>query len=416
LGQSGFPSLGFPEILEEVFEQDTREARAYRMGLEGLVAIVAFNLCLVFDYVIMRDLTWLNIVKQTANVTPLALAANLLVRQNPRRWMREGCIALSMITICWFYLRIEGNHTAVSVLFGTIGVLITALFVGVVMRLRSTYAASCLSVMLFAGLWSLDSSPGFSLEERVVGSSMLIIGISLIAVASYSLEREERKSYLIGLRHELETEDLASANQVLRRLSGMDMLTGLPNRRSMEERFELMWDDCSKSQSPLSLVLIDVDNFKILNDVYGHLYGDEVLRRIGILLPQVLRSADDMAARYGGEEFVLMLSQTSAHNAMIVAERARQLLEKVGTPVKRISDDEALMWVTVSCGVSSCVPSPELTWTSLVAAADEALYAAKRAGRNRLEFRSCTETHAEPTARAEDAPKFPLRTRITDRT
>lgn len=386
------------------------------MWLEGLVAIVAFNICLIVDYAIVRDVAWITVVKDTANVTPLALATNLLVRQNPRRWLREGCVALSMITICWFSLRIEGNHTAVSVLFGTMSVLITALFVGVVMRLRSTYAACCLSLMLFAGLRSLNSAAGFSLEERAVGSSMLIVGICLIAVASYSLEREERRSYLLGLQRALESEDLASANQVLRRLSGMDMLTGLPNRRSMEERFELMWEACSESQSPLSLVLIDVDNFKVINDVYGHLYGDEVLRRIGILLPQVLRSADDMAARFGGEEFVLMLSQTSAQNAMIVAERARQLLEKVGTPVKTVSDDETLMWVTVSCGVSSCVPAPALTWTSLVAAADEALYAAKRGGRNRLEFRSCVQPRPETVDRVKDLPQHPLRPRLSDRT
>jgi diguanylate cyclase (GGDEF)-like protein len=402
LASGAFPRLRFPEILEDAFEADTRQARAYRMWVEGLVAIVAFNLCLVIDYAVVRDLAWLAVVRQTANVTPLALATNLLVRQNPKPWLREGCVALSMITICWFNLRVVGNHTAASTLFGTIGVLITALFVGVVMRLRSTYAAVCIGVMLTSGILSLAGSTGLSLEEKAVGSSMLCIGLSLIAVASYSLEREERKSYLLSLQRNLESEDLTFANEVLQRLSGLDKLTGLPNRRALEERIESLWETCASNRTPLSMVLIDVDNFKIINDVYGHLYGDEALRRMGILLPQVLRSADDMAARFGGEEFVLLLAHTSARNAMIVAERARQLIEKVGTPVKPAASDEALMWITISCGVSSCMPAPGFTWTALIAAADEALYAAKRGGRNRLEFRNCIEPQPDGVGLDED--------------
>jgi diguanylate cyclase (GGDEF)-like protein len=329
------------------------------------------------------------VVKQTASLTPLALVATWLVWLNPPRWLREGSVSASLLVICWFNLRVEGNATATAALFGAMCVLITALFGGVVMRVRFQYASPCIATMSYMGLWFLVHAGGMSLSERVGGSSMLMLGLGLIAVASYSLEREERRSFLFGLQRDLEAEELASTNEVLQRLSGIDKLTGLPNRRALEERMEGLWEHCAAAECPLSVVVIDVDNFKVTNDVHGHLYGDQVLQRIGILLPQALRSAEDMAARFGGEEFVLLLSDTSASSAMIVAERARQLTETVGTPPRTPLSDENLILTTVSCGVSSCVPNSPMTWMDLIAAADEALYAAKRAGRNRVEFRDC---------------------------
>ena len=101
-----------------------------------------------------------------------------------------------MVLICWFNLKVEGNQTAVSALFGEVCVLIAALFVGVVMRLRFLYAASCISAMLIGGLWCMGHANGISPSENVIGSSLMLIGVGLIIVASYSLEIEERKSYL----------------------------------------------------------------------------------------------------------------------------------------------------------------------------------------------------------------------------
>jgi diguanylate cyclase len=136
-------------------------------------------------------------------------------------------------------------------------------------------------------------------------------------------------------------------------------------------------------------VVIDVDHFKRVNDVHGHLYGDETLRRIGALLPQALRSNKDMAARFGGEEFILLLADSEADSATTVAQRARLLVEHAGTPPQ--NDMQRKSWITVSCGVSSCVPVAGLSWTDLITAADKALYAAKRAGRNCVIYRECFE-------------------------
>jgi diguanylate cyclase (GGDEF)-like protein len=393
LSRAGFRSLSFPAPLEDRFEADTRKARSHRMWFEGLVAILGLNACLILDYAIVRDLAWLSIVWHTALVTPVALVANYLVRRNPPAWLREGSVAVAMVVICVMNLVVEGTATTTATLFGAICTMITALFAGVVMRLRFAYVMASILTMLAASLWWLGHSPALHLSESVMASSMMVVGLGIILIASYSLEREERRGYLLGVQRDLQAEELVLTNEALHRLSTVDKLTGLPNRRALEERFDLMWAECARSGDTLSAVVIDVDHFKMVNDVYGHLYGDLTLQRIGALLPQSLRSPEDMAARFGGEEFVLLLAHAEPNIALTVAERARQLVETAGTPLNNSTAGETMMWITVSCGVSSCVPGPASTWMELVAAADEALYAAKRGGRNRVEFRDCGASH-----------------------
>lgn len=406
LGRRRSLSLEFPDALEARFEADTRKARSHRMWFEGLLAILGFNFCLLLDYLFVHDVASQSVVRNIAFVIPVALGANLVVLRNPPGWLREGSVAASMVIICMINLVAEGTSNTSSTLFGEICVLITALFVGAVMRLRFPYALGSISAMLLAGLWSLGHGQGIRLSESAMGSSMMLVGIGIILVASHSLEREERRGYLLRLQRDLQAEELALTNESLQQLSTVDKLTGLPNRRALEERFDLMWDEYRETGAAVSAVVIDVDHFKMVNDKYGHLFGDETLRRIGVLLPQALRSPADMAARFGGEEFILLLAHTEANIALSVAERARQLVEAAGTPLHADPKHEMSIWVTVSCGVSSCEPANGMSWTDLIAAADEALYAAKRGGRNRVEFAFCDarQAHAATSPEAQDGP------------
>jgi diguanylate cyclase (GGDEF)-like protein len=396
LDRPSFGGLAFSVPLEDRFEADTRAARSYRMWFEGLTAIIGLNFCLAIDYIFLKDVALLATVRMTMIVTPVAMVSNILVRRNPAAWLREGSVAVAMIVICFMNLVFEGNRTTAGTLFGSICVMITALFVGVVMRLRMPYTLASIVAMLLGYLWSLSHAATLHLSEMLMSASMMLIGLGIILVASYSLEREERRTYLLTLQRGIQTKELAAANEELQRLSLIDKLTGLPNRRAFEERFDRLWEKCLRKGLALSAVVIDVDHFKMVNDVYGHLYGDEVLKRIGTLLPQSLRSPEDMAARFGGEEFIILLAHAEPDIALTVAERARKLVETAGTPLNPATAGQAAMWITVSCGVSSCIPAEETTWTQLVGAADEALYAAKRRGRNRVEFRSCGDPHAAP--------------------
>jgi len=380
-----FRKLNFAKTLEEQFEWDTAKDRSYRLWLEGMLAIVFLNGCLLVDYILVDDHGWKSIVMRTMFVTPLALLVNGLMRLNPTWWIREGSVAAGTTLICFINLYVEGNTSAATTTYGLICVLITVLFADVVMRIRLWYAAAATAVMSMGALWFLVHATGLETSEKIVATSLMAIGIAITMTAGYSLEREERLGYLLYLRSEVQGEELAALNSQLKQLSTVDKLTELPNRRAFEERFEALWTDGERSKTPLSAIILDVDHFKVLNDRRGHLYGDKVLHRIAGLLPQGLRGHGDFAARFGGEEFVVLLPNTESEKALMVAERIRGLIEVAGTPVSGQPFGES-MWPTISCGVSMCVPGVGLYREDLLRAADRALYVGKTGGRNRVRY------------------------------
>ena len=325
-----FQGLTFPQALEEQFEGNTAKERSYRLWLEGLLAILFLNGCLFLDYVLVRNARWESIVLRTMLVTPLALLVNLLMRQNPPRWVREGSVAAGTTVICFINLYVEGNETASTTTYGLICVLITVLFVDVVMRIRLPYAATATAVMSIGGLWFLVQATGLEKSEKVVAASLLAIGVAITMTASYSLEREERLGYLMYLCSEVQGEELAARNSELQQLSTVDKLTGLPNRRAFEERFERLWEEGYQAKTLLSALIFDVDRFKALNDKHGHLYGDQMLQHIAGLLLQGLKDEANFTARFGGEEFVGLLPNTELDKALELAERIRGLVEVSG--------------------------------------------------------------------------------------
>jgi diguanylate cyclase (GGDEF)-like protein len=181
--------------------------------------------------------------------------------------------------------------------------------------------------------------------------------------------------------------DLEQANGRLEQLATTDSLTGLWNRRTFFERLEQEISRVGRSDEPLSLILIDLDHFKNVNDTLGHQAGDEVLRRVGGLL-QVLIRKSDMAARYGGEEMALILPGADKKSALEIAEHIRHLIS-----AERIAVGDAPLNVTASMGVATIGDLREPSAASMVEIADLALYRAKHAGRNRVEA-------ATPTAGA----------------
>lgn len=173
--------------------------------------------------------------------------------------------------------------------------------------------------------------------------------------------------------------NLQVANQQLQDQVRLDGLTQIANRRRFDEYLRDAWNWGSRDQTPLALLLIDVDYFKSYNDYYGHLAGDEVLRRIGLLLNASVLRSTDLVARYGGEEFVALLPSTTVEGALAVAQRLRSDLARVKLRHERSAVSDR---VTVSIGVAVITPSPEVTSIALIRRADKALYAAKAAGRN----------------------------------
>ncbi len=177
------------------------------------------------------------------------------------------------------------------------------------------------------------------------------------------------------------TEALWQANEHLSRLSLTDGLTGLANRRSLDETLESEWRRGLRLQSLLTVVIIDIDNFKAYNDSLGHPEGDKCLIAVAEVIRKAAGRAGDFAARYGGEEFMVIIPGLDHAAAMVYAETLRQACEARALPHPASS---VAAVVTISVGVAACVPSSQSSVDALVAQADAALYRAKDGGRNRV--------------------------------
>ncbi len=187
---------------------------------------------------------------------------------------------------------------------------------------------------------------------------------------------------------------LEELNMQLLRLANRDSLTGIANRRSFDERFREEWLRSARTRHPISLIMFDIDLFKLYNDKYGHLEGDECLKRIAMAVEALASRPSDIVARYGGEEFIVLLPETDSSGAQTMAEKIRVEIESLHIPNP---DSSVSPFITVSLGVATTVPEADLMPDSdrLIKQADDALYQAKNAGRNQTFI-------APPMVKAED--------------
>jgi diguanylate cyclase (GGDEF)-like protein len=173
--------------------------------------------------------------------------------------------------------------------------------------------------------------------------------------------------------------ELKRHRDILENLSSLDGLTAILNRRRFDEVLQTEWRHCQREGSPLSLVMIDIDYFKNFNDKRGHQAGDDCLKRVAKTLADSVRRPMDIVARYGGEEFAAILPKTDRDGSIFVAEIMRNNIEalNISHPDSSVSD-----YVTISLGSATVVPDNRLSSDILVKAADDALFQAKREGRN----------------------------------
>jgi diguanylate cyclase (GGDEF)-like protein len=165
----------------------------------------------------------------------------------------------------------------------------------------------------------------------------------------------------------------------LRDMAMTDILTGVANRRSIEERLDNEWRRCRRNRVPIAVVMIDIDHFKLYNDAYGHQAGDNCLQHIAAALKKVLRRPGDLLGRYGGEEFMCLLPETALEAAVERADELGRVVTALNIVHAHAASERV---VTISRGVSATVPTRETELADLLEVADAMLYAAKERGRN----------------------------------
>ena len=185
---------------------------------------------------------------------------------------------------------------------------------------------------------------------------------------------------IILLERDTFEREIKHAYEQMEQLAISDGLTGIANRRRFDAVFDQEWRRGMRDREPLAIMMIDVDCFKLFNDLYGHLAGDDCLRRIAASIKGSVRRAGDLAARYGGEEFVVLMPGTNLAGALEVAEMVRLHVELLHLEHSR----NPHQIVTISIGCWSIVPKHNVPAESLIEAADQGLYAAKQGGRNRI--------------------------------
>ena len=224
---------------------------------------------------------------------------------------------------------------------------------------------------------SLQSASG-DLERDMTGEAMRSLAGRLLT------ETRRMQNTNRQLEHKLENarDDIAALQRDLddvRRESMLDPLTKIANRKSLDEGLADAIAEAEQTGDPLTLMLVDIDNFKVFNDTYGHQTGDQVLRLVAMTLKSNIKGKD-LAARYGGEEFVAVLPSTDLKGAVIVAENVRKAIQ--AKELLKRSTNEKLGRITASFGVALFRPTDNAV--SLIERADRCLYAAKHAGRNRV--------------------------------
>jgi len=372
-------------------EQEREFQRYYLHRFGGMmrIAIVAgiviYALFGFLDYLLYPDQARILWLWRYGMAMPLLLLVAYYLFRNDDQAYSQPFIAFGSLV---GGLGIVGMATAIppeapDIYFA--GLMLAAMFTYTVFRLQFVWAASVSWVVLLAYNVASILARTATAQELLSADFFYVSANLMGMVACYEMEYDARSNFVLQRELEGEQKRLDQLNRRLDELAHHDHLTRLANRRYFFEYFQQEWNRHLRHGAPLSLILVDVDDFKAYNDTYGHQAGDECLRQIAGTLADTARRAGDVVARLGGEEFVALLARTDTEDACRLAEKLCRQVAQLAVPH---AASRAANVVTISVGAATLVPDQQHRLEDLFRNADEALYEAKEAGRNRVVCRS----------------------------
>ncbi|WP_048435617.1 GGDEF domain-containing protein [Methylobacterium platani] len=393
------PTAEFDEAgrLDRLLRFDPRTEARYEAE-HGRERVAALRQVVVFGTVIYNadnftslwltpDLVGLSLVGHLLVVSPVSLIlAWLVARVGPtgrERLALLGMVGAAALPVLLFWLTRApyGDymlHGAIlSIVFGN---MLLAL------RFRDALAFTGLLVLI-AGL-AVATKPDLDPDLRIALPVQFVTGCAFSLYANYRMERQRCREYLRVSAARSASEAAEAARRRYQDLSGTDALTGLPNRRLLDERIQ----DWLAEERPLALLMIDVDHFKLFNDTLGHPEGDACLRRVAAVLSGFASDPGILAARFGGEEFTVVLRDAGSLEPTRFAAALVRAVEELGLPHPGRRDGTGV--VTVSVGIALRAAGARVTRDDLFEQADRALYQSKRRGRNRYALTDGAETFA----------------------
>jgi diguanylate cyclase (GGDEF)-like protein len=379
--QAGGRVLRFPKTLELQYQLDRWPALRKHLFFTGVVALLGFVLMSLLNLPLLPDvgdLAWRVPVVVTAALIALVFLGFL---PQARPW-RELLTGFSTYTTGAATLYIHSRSGEITALNHIVVAFLFPMYAGMAARLplRHTFAVSMAILVTYFAL--MPSSTRIEHLLFIQNTYLILVGVVFTLRSSADLERGERQAYLLNRHEHRQREQLLEASERLRQLSMRDPLTALSNRRQFEADLEALWHSAINTDRAVSLLIIDVDFFKLYNDGYGHSAGDACLKKVAEVLENMASAEGGIAARLGGEEFGVLLPDKGMETAAAVGEKICAGVRTAGLP-HRLS--AAAPIVTVSVGVASIFPVTDRdNRYDLLRSADTALYRAKKAGRNRV--------------------------------
>lgn len=361
---TGLAKLRFDEPMESQYlDEHLRRVRLRVRAWFSLAVILAAVFCVAqAARAGFHNATfWLNAL----GILPCALGLSWLAwSERYTRWYLPAAqilVPLSGALMAFFVAQAVGDAQDEELAWLTVNVVAAFFFTGLLFRAALLAAFAIVAAFAITGYFFSIQTP-FELGKSVL---VLATTAAMGGIIYRNIERSYRRNYL--------------ESGLIAELTARDGLTGLANRRAFDEHLLRVWQQAQRDSRMLSILMVDIDHFKIYNDSFGHQAGDAALRSVGLVLRDFARRPLDIAARFGGEEFSIVLYDLSIANVLDIAERLRQAVQAANSGV------------TISIGVGVVMPTVGRTPQGAVQLADEALYEAKNGGRNRVVLKGIEE-------------------------
>jgi diguanylate cyclase (GGDEF)-like protein len=365
----GFKGLRFSGLLERDFREFYVAQNLPRARLSGLIALIVVLAVTCIDLLLGTNTGGPLNTLRLGILCPLLviIGAAISVPAAQRYYTEVVAVGVTLIGFVVTYIVHLGALAGSSyVLAGLVlVVLYGCLFLGLLFNVAVTIAAILIAGHLLTGIAIGLPFDALSYSAAILGGAAVIGSIS-----TYNLEYALRTNFL--------------ETRLLNELAERDGMTGLYNRRIFDDYMARLWRQSRREGTSVAIIFVDIDFFKVFNDLYGHQAGDDCLKRVAKCIARGAKRPFDFAARYGGEEFVLVLYGPPDEYARAVPEQIHRDVLELGIPH---AGSQAAKYVTVSVGMALARPETTRSLAGAIQAADEALYQAKREGRNRVVFR-----------------------------
>lgn len=386
--QQGFRLLRFPNEIEEKFKQFYISNYSFQARLSLFIGLLVFASFGFLDWYFQSQnptfikLSYLKILPYYFPLPILLLSFGLLsFIARFRQYQQIVLVIMMIITGIGLILLVSRTPDDVNDYY-FMGLLILEMLCFTSARMQFWHAVFC--VLFLFIFYNVFYSHIYALphNQLLLLNFFYLSGSVLSLLACYFIEYAIRKDYIRYQLLELQSEKLNRANVQLENVASIDGLTQIPNRRSFDKALLNEWNRCKRLSLPISLCMIDIDLFKKFNDFYGHVYGDECLKKIAQILKHHARRVGDLAARFGGEEFALILPNTKEEEALLVAKNVMDALHAENIEHKASTHHDK---ITISIGIVTTYPHQmpdDFTMENLIHLADERLYEVKRKGGN----------------------------------